>query len=170
MTLIGGSGFKYSETPTNGNNNSVKKTVTIKNATTDETAFVLKTDTYKRYNATASKTFFGFDNRYYHIIVYWNKVRWGQIQSDGSVIQKDRTVLTYLDFYPMEVTPTTVPDTLPIIVKPTVIPAVSAIPAFTGFKEAEEYYLPKVEEISWLKKIENLLTKMKTWIINLLNR
>lgn len=178
MVLIGGSGFKYIETPTNGWNNHVKKTVTVKNATNDEIAFILKTDTYKRYNATASKTFFGFDNRYYHIIVYWNAVKWGQIQSDGSVIQKDRTVLTHLDFYPMGVTPTTVPKigiippTVPKIepvIKPPAVPAVSAVPTITGFKDAEKY-MPEVEEILWIKKIKNLLQKLKTWMINLLNR
>ena len=166
MTLIGGSGFKYTQTPTNGQNNSVKKVVTVKNARTDEIAFTLKTDTYKRYNATASKTFFGFDSRYYHIVVYWNQVRWGQIQSDGAVIQGDRTVLKYLDFYPMDVTPITVPILKPVV-KPPAVPVVSAVPSIISVPMPSAILR---EEISWMKTIKNLIQKIKKLIIKILNR
>jgi hypothetical protein len=113
---------------------------------------------------TDKKTFYGLDDRYYHVMVTWNKAQWGQVQSTGAVIDSKRSVITVLDFYPIYVqksepvlTPTPVPVE-PVVPVTTVIPIV---PKITSFKQAKKVYVPEKKPwlerlINWIKKTFNL--------------
>lgn len=147
---IGNSGFSYIEDKTKRKNKYIKNTVKIINTKTKEVSFTLTggfswggkgLGAVRQYYSNNTKEFLGFDNKYYHIEATDNTTNWGEIQSDGAVLKSNRTILKYIDFYPLYIKQA-----------PEVIPSISSS------------IIPKkvVKEETWIQKIIN-------WIMKILN-
>ena len=162
MIPIGNSGFGY----TTRNNSSKRQRgldCTITNLKTKETLVMLRgkgvfssrSGRSDHPASPASKTFLGFDERYYHVHVTGTNVQWGQVQSDGAVLKSDRSILKHIDFYPLYIkkAPVMVPGEP---VKPAVEPQITTIAPKPEIKT-------EVSKLSWIQKIIN-------WIIKILNR
>lgn len=155
------SGFEY-EIVKIGNRYSKARKITVRNIATQEVLFTLNQDAKASTPAAVSKTFYGLNDRYYHIKlagrVRGDKDMIGQVTPSGAILGNDRTILGNISFYPIYTEGLKEPETI----KPPALPPLSTEPTFIGFRDAQDYYMPK-KDVSWLKKIMN-------WIINLLNK
>lgn len=172
-TKIGNSGMEYTfKKIDTGNRYSNCKRLTVSNSQTKEIIFTLSTKCGLSAPPAVQKTFYGFDDRYYHASFatgsFGKSLIIGQVTPSGAVIHlTNRTIIKRISFYPVYTEGIKEPEVLKPIIKAPTIPPVSASPTVISI------IAPPVttkEEISWIEKIKNLLTKMKTWMINLLNR
>ena len=160
---IGNSGFGYISTIIRQKRkDKTDTTLKVINIKTNKEMFTLRTKYYwgqpGSVSLTEGKTFLGFDERYYHIIINTRSgiINWGQVQSDGAVLKSDRTILKHINFYPLYIkkAPVVVPSKVPIT--PAVEPQITTVSPKPKIKK-------EVKELSWWKKIIN-------WIIKILNQ
>lgn len=167
MTVIGTSGFEYTTITTGTIINT-----TVKNIKTGNTIITLKGGYRwrgrgtgaRREDYTDAEKFLGMDDRYYYIN---SEGDWGQIQSDGSVLRANRTILTTLAFYPMYKVPVIKePPILPVPVTtvksiPAVIPKAPITPLMDVVKTGDDYPTRGNE---WLKEINQMIDQLNNQI------
>jgi len=177
--IIGNSGFKYSSSHTKSyskRDSYQKRTCTVKYVKDDKILFTIYggmkfTPYADKY--TGSKKFLGLDNRYYYIQVTNDNVSWGQIQSSGAVLTKNRTILTQLNFYPLNVETPTIPlIETPVKKLVTPVPTVTNPPVTSKkIDKIDSYTVKKVEKIngvSWIEQIQTIINRLVDQIMKIL--